>query len=80
MNEIMDLRELGEYLKLSKSTLYKLAKRGDLPSCILGRQLRFRKSKIDAWIEDKERSRWEETTQTKSRTQNHEPILTEHSS
>lgn len=46
--------EVSKYLKIPKSTLYKLAERKDLPSCKIGKQLRFRKSSIDTWLTEKE--------------------------
>ena len=55
MDEILSLREVCSYLKLAKSTIYKLSQTGKLPSAIVGRQLRFRKAKIDAWLDGQER-------------------------
>ena len=57
MSEIMSLNELCKYLKLTKSTLYKLCERGQIPSSRLGRQLRFRKSQIDGWLSKREKQR-----------------------
>lgn len=57
MSEIMSLNELCQYLKLTKSTLYKLSERGQIPSSRVGRQLRFRKSRIDAWLSKREKQR-----------------------
>jgi len=54
VSEIMSLGGVCSYLKLTKSTVYKLSQRGDLPSSRVGRQLRFRKSKIDAWLDTRE--------------------------
>ncbi len=52
--DIMSLPEVCEYLKLTKSTVYKLSQRGDLPSSRIGRQLRFRKSRVDSWLDSRE--------------------------
>lgn len=57
MDELMTLEELSVYLKIPKSTLYKLSQRGELPSSKIGRQLRFRKSKVDKWLEKQENKR-----------------------
>ncbi len=54
MNELLSLADLCNYLKLSKHTVYKLTHRREIPASIIGKQLRFRKSKIDEWIEKKE--------------------------
>ena len=55
INEIMSVNEVSSYLKLTKSTIYKLTQKDELPHSKLGKQLRFRKSKVDSWIEQRER-------------------------
>jgi excisionase family DNA binding protein len=49
--DILTIGELAEYLKVSKSTLYKLVREGGLPSRKVGRHWRFRKNAIDRWLE-----------------------------
>lgn len=49
-NEIMNLDELVDYLRIPKSTLYKLIQRGSLPGKKIGKQWRFHKEAVDAWI------------------------------
>jgi excisionase family DNA binding protein len=46
--------EAMQYLKLSKRTLYRLIEREGLPTLRVGRQFRFRKSEIDAWLETRD--------------------------
>jgi len=41
MANIMTAKELGQYLKLSESTIYKLATVGDLPGFKIGDSWRF---------------------------------------
>lgn len=48
--EIMTIGELSKYLKIAKSTLYKLSREGRLPGQKVGRHWRFRKETIDKWI------------------------------
>jgi excisionase family DNA binding protein len=48
--EVLNLDELGEYLDVSKSTLYKLAQRGGIPGQKVGKQWRFHKEAVDAWL------------------------------
>ena len=43
------------YLKVDLKTVYRLAKTGKIPAVRVGRQWRFRKTDIDAWLE-RERS------------------------
>lgn len=47
---IMTLDELAVYLKLSKSTLYKLCAEGKVPGQKVGRHWRFHKESIDQWL------------------------------
>ena len=48
--DVMRLDELADYLKVSKSTLYKLVQRGSLPGQKVGKQWRFHKSAVDDWL------------------------------
>lgn len=48
---ILTIEELAEYLKISKSTLYKLAQERRIPGQKVGRHWRFRKDVIDRWLE-----------------------------
>ena len=48
--EIMSIEELAEYLKISRSTLYKLAQDGSLPGQKVGRRWRFHKGAIEDWL------------------------------
>lgn len=48
--EVMTIGELGVYLKLSKSTLYKLAQEGTVPGIKVGKHWRFHKDVIDGWL------------------------------
>jgi len=57
MSEILSLNELSEYLKIPKSTLYKLSEANQIPSFKVGKQLRFRKSAIDRWIMTREKKK-----------------------
>ncbi len=52
---IMTLNELAEYLRLAKSTAYKLAQEGKIPGQKVGRHWRFRKDAIDRWLDRGER-------------------------
>lgn len=52
--EVMTVDELAAYLKIPKSTLYKLVREGQIPSQKVGRHLRFRKETIDRWLDQRE--------------------------
>ena len=47
---VLTIDELAEYLKISKSTLYKLAQEGVLPGQKVGKHWRFHKDAIDDWL------------------------------
>jgi excisionase family DNA binding protein len=49
-DDIMTMDELAEYLKISKSTLYKLATDNKLPGQKIGKRWRFHKDAVDAWV------------------------------
>jgi len=43
--------DLAAYLKISKSTLYKLAVDGKLPGQKIGKRWRFHKDAVDRWVQ-----------------------------
>ena len=43
--------EVLEYLQVNQRTVYRLIKAGKIPAVRVGRQWRFRKTDIDAWLE-----------------------------
>lgn len=49
-DEIMSIEQLADYLKVSRSTLYKLAQDGRLPGQKVGKRWRFHKKAIDDWL------------------------------
>lgn len=53
--DVLTIEELADYLKISKSTLYKLAQEGRIPGQKVGRHWRFRKQTIDRWLEEDQR-------------------------
>jgi excisionase family DNA binding protein len=46
-DEVMTASEVGELLRLPVSTVYYLARRGELPACRLGRTWRFVRPRIE---------------------------------
>jgi excisionase family DNA binding protein len=50
-DEIFDIDQLASYLKVPKSTLYKLAAEGKIPSHKVGRHWRFRRESVDHWLD-----------------------------
>jgi len=54
---VMTIEDLAVYLKLSKSTLYKLCQEGKVPGQKVGRHWRFHKDSIDAWLRGRDGDR-----------------------
>ena len=50
--EIMTLEETARYLKIGKSTLYKMARKGKIPAVKIANQWRFIKEDIDKWLQE----------------------------
>jgi len=50
VNEILTIDELAGYLKVPKSTLYKLVQAGRVPGKKVGRHWRFARETIDTWM------------------------------
>lgn len=50
---VFTIEELADYLKVPKSSLYKLAQEGKIPCQKVGKHWRFRKEAIDHWLEEK---------------------------
>lgn len=48
--QVLTIDELSEYLRISKSSLYKLAQDGKVPGQKVGRHWRFHRSAIDDWL------------------------------
>ncbi|MBC7333744.1 MAG: helix-turn-helix domain-containing protein [Actinobacteria bacterium] len=51
-SEIMTLEETAKYLKIGKSTLYKMAREDKIPAVKIANQWRFRKEDIDKWLQE----------------------------
>jgi len=46
----LTIEELSGYLKMSRSKLYQLAQKGELPGSKIGTQWRFDRDEIDDWM------------------------------
>jgi excisionase family DNA binding protein len=51
--EVMNIRQASQYLGVSPDTLYKYVNEQQIPAFKLGNRWRFKKSKLDQWMEDK---------------------------
>jgi excisionase family DNA binding protein len=50
-DQIMTIKDVSDYLKLSEKTAYRLASDGKLPGFKVGGSWRFKLSDIELWIE-----------------------------
>ncbi|MEK6727073.1 MAG: helix-turn-helix domain-containing protein [Candidatus Omnitrophota bacterium] len=51
-NELMTLEDLAEYLKVTRRTIYDWLKHNKIPALKLVGQWRFKKDRIDEWLEN----------------------------
>lgn len=49
-NTALTVDQTAEYLNISRSTIYRLVKTGELPANKIGGQLRFKKETLDALL------------------------------
>lgn len=52
-SDIMNIKELSDYLKLKEKTAYKLVADGKIPGFKVGGAWRFRREDIEKWIKQK---------------------------
>jgi excisionase family DNA binding protein len=50
MTELMTLKEVANYLRVTKRTMYRVLKEGRFPAIKVRRQWRFDKNSIDEWV------------------------------
>jgi excisionase family DNA binding protein len=53
MKAIMSTKELSQYIGVSKSKIYQLIRQKKIPASKIGRQYKFSKEIIDAWLKEK---------------------------
>lgn len=51
-DQILTLKEVAEYLKLTEKTAYRLAAEKKLPGFKVGGSWRFKKADLEKWIEE----------------------------
>ncbi|MCA9473537.1 MAG: helix-turn-helix domain-containing protein [Pseudomonadales bacterium] len=51
-NDIMTVKEVAEYLKITEKTAYRLTAEGKIPGFKVGGAWRFRRTEIETWIEN----------------------------
>ena len=54
-DEILTIKEASQFLKIGKTTLYKLARNDEIPARKVGREWRFVRSQLLEWMEEREK-------------------------
>ena len=67
MSILLTVEELAKYLKIKPDTIYKKARKGELPAIKLGKLVRFPKELIDEWIIDQAMKTMKEVRAAKRR-------------
>lgn len=49
-DNLMDIKQAAEYLRMNKMTVYKLAREGKIPAFKVASEWRFKKELIDSWL------------------------------
>lgn len=49
-DHVMTVHEVSEYLRMSESTIYRLANNGKLPGRKIGGSWRFSQNELDRWV------------------------------
>jgi excisionase family DNA binding protein len=57
MQRLLTIKEVADYLRLSKVTVYKMTRQGKIPASKIGKQWRYSESEIDFWVKKKSNSR-----------------------
>ena len=51
MREVLDIQEASNYLAISPDTLYKYASEGFVPAFKLGNRWRFKRLRLEEWMD-----------------------------
>ncbi|MBU0606407.1 MAG: helix-turn-helix domain-containing protein [Armatimonadetes bacterium] len=51
-HDVMTTEQAAEFLQTSRDTILRKARRGELPAAKLGREWRFNRTELNAWLAD----------------------------
>lgn len=57
--DILTIKEVSAYLKITEKTAYRLTAEGKIPGFKVGGAWRFRKKELDEWIDEQFSEGWE---------------------
>jgi len=52
-NKMLTAQELAAYLRVNRSTVYRLLKKGELPGFRIGSEWRFRIDEVNRWFKER---------------------------
>lgn len=52
-SDVLTATEVSQWLRIPKSTLYKLCQEDQIPATKIGRHWRFQKSLVDVWLKNR---------------------------
>ena len=55
MNKVLTVDELAQYLRVHRSTIYRLLRKNQLPAFKIGSDWRFNLDSVDKWIYEAQR-------------------------
>jgi len=55
-DQILTLEEVSKYLKLHRATVYKMARAGKIPALKVGKVWRFKRARVEAWLDGNEKA------------------------
>lgn len=64
--EVMTIDQVANYLQLHKQVVYRHVKNGNIPVSRIGATIRFKKSVIDAWLEESARRSYKKAAERES--------------
>lgn len=53
-SSFMTVNEVARYLRLHEMSIYRMCQQGTIPSFKIGKSWRFKKERIEEWLEGKE--------------------------
>ena len=53
MQDVMDVKQVSDYLGLAPTTIYKLIEKKDIPASKIGKQYRFSRYEVLGWLSAK---------------------------
>ncbi len=52
-DKLMTVKEVAEYLRLDEHTIYRMARKGEIPAFKIAGQWRFKRELIEKWLKTK---------------------------